>query len=110
MQITLLTQEPTIIEHGMLYQTTTTINNLSTSTFSSNIHNYSYPTTYLKNYPNSTTSFSSKSNKRSYRPYLGKIKLQHLNVRNMFSDEKFTNLKNYIQENNKIDIFFINET
>ena len=45
-------QETTIIEHGMLHQTTTTINNLSTSTFSSNIHNYSYPTTYFKNYPN----------------------------------------------------------
>ena len=103
-------QETTNIEHGMLHQTTTTITKLSTSTFSSNIHNYSYPTTYPKNYPNSTSSFSSKSNKRSNRPYLGKIKLQHLNVRSMFSDEKYTNLKNYIQENNQIDIFFISET
>ena len=56
------TQETTNIEHGMLHQTITTITKINTSTFSSNIHNYSYPTTFPKNYPNSTSSFSSKPN------------------------------------------------
>ena len=52
----------------------------------------------------------SKSHKQLTSPYQNKITLHYLNVRSIFSEEKFPNFKSYIEENTHIDIFLISET
>ena len=92
-------QGHTTTEPGTIYQITTPTTNkknhisANISTSSSSIHNYSYTPTYPKNYPKPPSSLPCKSYKRLNCPYLGKIRLQHLNVRSFFLYKKFTNFK-----------------